>query len=92
MQRGFPWFRPDFNDKYLSLLSNYSDVIHIQLYGHHHTDTFKIIRDDIGDPVGFGLLAPAVTPWRSTLAPETGANNPGIRLFKYDIITGEVSI
>ena len=27
----------------------------------------------------------------STLAPETGANNPGIRLFKYDKINGQVS-
>ena len=27
----------------------------------------------------------------STLAPETGANNPGIRLFKYDKINGQVT-
>jgi len=36
------------------------------------------------------FLSPAVTPWRSTLAPETGANNPGLRLVKYDGNTGEV--
>ena len=33
------------------------------------------------------LLAPAVTPWKSTL-PGVGANNPAIRLFKYDRSTG----
>ena len=41
---------------------------------------------------GVGILAPAVTPWNSTLAPETGANNPSIRLFKYNFKTGEVKI
>ena len=29
---------------------------------------------------------------KSTLATETGANNPGVRLFKYDINTGQVKI
>lgn len=33
------------------------------------------------------LLCPAVTPWKSTL-PGVGANNPSIRLFKYDRETG----
>ena len=33
------------------------------------------------------LLCPAVTPWKSTL-PGVGANNPSIRLFKYDRDTG----
>ena len=37
-----------------------------------------------------GLLAPAVTPWKSTLAPETGANNPGLRLYSYDLESGEL--
>lgn len=33
------------------------------------------------------LLCPAVTPWKSTL-PGVGANNPSIRLFKYDRESG----
>jgi hypothetical protein len=40
--------------------------------------------------VSLGLLVPGVTPWNSTLAPETGANNPGLRLFQYDLDTGRI--
>ena len=40
----------------------------------------QIFRSRDGTPVGVGLLVPGVTPWNSTLAPETGANNPGLRL------------
>ena len=43
------------------------------------------------EPVSWALLAPGVSPMNSTLAPETGANNPGIRLFKYDKINGQVT-
>ena len=89
-QHGFPWFKPEFNKKYLDIIVRYADVIHLQLYGHHHTDTFKLIKDDKGLVVGVGFIAPAVTPWRSTLAPETGANNPSLRLFKYSTSTSEV--
>jgi len=95
---GFPWFKEDYNFRYLQILQEYADTIHLQLYGHHHTDTFKLIRnqpdfDGTGlenEVIGVGILAPAVTPWNSTLAPETGANNPAIRLFKYNIKTGEI--
>ena len=50
----------------------------------------QVMRDVEGVPSGVGLLVPGVTPWRSTLAPETGANNPGLRLVEYDQQTGEV--
>ena len=75
----------------MRILIEYSDVIPIQLYGHHHTDTFKLIRDKNGNVVSVGILAPAVTPWISTLAPETGGNNPSVRLFKYETESGKVS-
>ena len=91
-QQGFPWLKPKYNSKFLDILIQYSDIIPIQLYGHHHTDTFKLIRDKNGNVVSVGLLAPAVTPGKSTLAPETGANNPSLRLFKYDTTTGMVNI
>lgn len=42
-------------------------------------------------PVSYQLIAPGVTPWRSTLSEETGANNPGIRLVSFDTSTGRVS-
>ena len=40
--------------------------------------------------MSLGLLVPGVTPWNSTLAPETGANNPGLRLFKYELGSGRI--
>ena len=45
---GFPWFAENFNDRYLQILQKYADTIHLQLYGHHHTDTFKLIRSGNG--------------------------------------------
>ncbi len=50
----------------------------------------QIFRSRDGTPVSLGLLVPGVTPWNSTLAPETGANNPGLRLFQYDLDTGRI--
>lgn len=38
-------------------------------------------------PVLSMFMAPAVTPWFSTL-PGTGSNNPGIRLYKYSMDAG----
>ncbi len=66
-------------------------IILFQFYGHHHTDTFKLFNS--GDEiVSSAFLSPAITPWRSTLSTETGSNNPGLRLVKYNNVTGEVSI
>ncbi len=44
----------------------------------------------LGDAVSSILLAPAVTPWETTLPGVIGgaANNPSIRLIKYDRSTG----
>ena len=42
-----------------------------------------------GLPVVSMFLAPAVTPWKSSL-PGIGANNPSLRLYKYDNTTGEI--
>lgn len=42
-----------------------------------------------GNPVLSMFLAPAVTPWFSTM-PGVGSNNPAIRLYKYSRQTGQV--
>lgn len=42
-----------------------------------------------GSPVGVLFLAPAVTPWNSSLA-GVGANNPSIRLYTYNRKDGTV--
>lgn len=39
----------------------------------------------LDSPISVIFLAPAVTPWKTTLpGVQNGANNPGIRVFKYD--------
>ncbi|KAL4235939.1 hypothetical protein ACF0H5_004328 [Mactra antiquata] len=81
------WFYGSYNRKYLEILETYADVIEAQLYGHEHTDSFRIQFDGQGKPIGIMLLSPAVTPWKSTL-PGVGANNPAIRLFQYDPQSG----
>ena len=52
----------------------------------------KIFLSGSGSPVSAALLVPGVSPMRSTLATETGANNPGLRLYKYDAGTGQVGL
>lgn len=42
-----------------------------------------------GKAVGSLFLSPAVTPWKSTL-PGVGSNNPSIRLYEYNRVTGQV--
>lgn len=43
----------------------------------------------LGSPVGTLFLAPAVTPWNSSL-PGVGANNPSIRLYEYNKRDGTI--
>ena len=52
----------------------------------------KIFLSGSGLPVSAALLVPGVSPMRSTLATETGANNPGLRLYKYDAGSGQVGL
>jgi len=53
------------------------------LFAHHHTDSVKIfLSKAYSDPVSMAFLVPGVSPMKSTLASESGANNPGLRLVK----------
>ncbi|KAG0711140.1 Acid sphingomyelinase-like phosphodiesterase 3b [Chionoecetes opilio] len=94
-REGFHWYQPRYNERFIKLVQQHARVIEAQFYGHHHTDSFRLIFDDEKNadqrtPVSYLLLSPGVTPWRSTLSKETGANNPGIRLVSYDTTTGAV--
>ncbi|KAK5975748.1 hypothetical protein GCK32_004080, partial [Trichostrongylus colubriformis] len=40
----FTWFRDPYNEKFLNLTVGYADVIGLMLFGHHHTDTFHLIK------------------------------------------------
>lgn len=86
---GYKWFQDEYNTRYHDLIVKHSQTIIGQFYGHDHTDSFKLYYDSRGQPVNFHLVAPAVTPWNTTL-PGIGPNNPGVRLVKYDLQTGQI--
>lgn len=74
------------NKRYLKLVRKFADIIVGQFFGHLHSDSFRVIYNDNGRPVSWAMIAPSVTPRRTT----DGANNPGLRLYKFDKDTGQV--
>lgn len=87
-KRNKPWFNKKFNEQYVKLIQKHHSVILGQFFGHHHTDSFRMIYNSDGSPISTIFLTPGVTPWKTTLPGVTdGANNPGIRLFEYDTQT-----
>lgn len=43
------WFYDKFNTQYVRILQKFSDVITSQIYGHEHTDSFRILKDSNGN-------------------------------------------
>ena len=56
-------------------------VAHI--FGHTHTDTFRVLTDKYRNPTGALLLAPSITPLVTHQYPKTVGTNPGIRQYLY---------
>ncbi|XP_072276651.1 acid sphingomyelinase-like phosphodiesterase 3b [Pyxicephalus adspersus] len=84
-KQGKPWFRENFNKRYIEIIQKHYKVIQGQFFGHHHTDSFRMFYSNSGDPISTIFIAPGVSPWKTTLpGVENGANNPGIRVFEYD--------
>ncbi|MFH4973541.1 hypothetical protein AB6A40_000250 [Gnathostoma spinigerum] len=80
----FSWMVPRYNQRLINITVKYAKTIGWMIFGHHHSDTFHIIKDPKSAlPVQLYLMAPAITPWFSTL-PGAGANNPSIRVFEYE--------
>ena len=48
MKVSVSWFYETYNKKYLStcILTKYAGVIEGQMYGHEHTDSFRILYDN----------------------------------------------
>ncbi|XP_068085178.1 cyclic GMP-AMP phosphodiesterase SMPDL3A [Anabrus simplex] len=80
-------YHPHFNMKYLELVRNHADIIMGQFFGHLHSDSFRVVYGNKGHPVSWMFIAPSVTPRRMY---HSGANNPGLRLYKFDSDTGQV--
>ncbi|XP_078087365.1 acid sphingomyelinase-like phosphodiesterase 3b [Mustelus asterias] len=90
-KRGTHWFQENFNKKYIEIIKKHSQVIAGQFFGHQHRDSFRIFYSNNGSPVSTMFIAPAVTPWKTTLAGlRDGSQNPGIRLFEYNTDTLQI--
>ncbi|XP_059614202.1 acid sphingomyelinase-like phosphodiesterase 3b isoform X2 [Phlebotomus argentipes] len=83
---GHSTFTEKNNSKYLRLVRKYSSIIQGQFFGHLHSDSFRIVYSDMGKPVSWIMIAPSVTPRKMNV----GANNPGMRLYKFETDTGQV--
>ncbi|XP_014603007.1 PREDICTED: acid sphingomyelinase-like phosphodiesterase 3b isoform X2 [Polistes canadensis] len=73
------------NAKYLQVVRQNADIIRGQFFGHWHSDTFRVIYSDTGNPVSWIMIAPSITP-----SAPGGPNNPGLRLYKFETGTGQV--
>ncbi|KAI6179967.1 Metallophos domain-containing protein [Aphelenchoides besseyi] len=78
----FSWFTDEYNRKFLDVILPYASNIRWMIFGHHHTDTFHVIRDSAAQAIQVSYCAPAVTPWYSSLG--KGANNPSFRVYESD--------
>lgn len=47
----FSWFYDDYNSRFLDIVNKYQEVIKTMFFGHHHSDTFHVVR------VGFLLFS-----------------------------------
>lgn len=44
-----PFFNATYNSDYINLLNKHGKVIMAQIYGHEHTDSFRIFASDSGE-------------------------------------------
>ncbi|KAL7639400.1 UNVERIFIED_CONTAM: hypothetical protein RMT77_009901 [Armadillidium vulgare] len=72
-----------YNDEFVEILNEFGEQIIGQIYGHEHTDSFKIFGRSHDDLTSIGFLAPSVTPWHVTHVPAVTPINPSLRLYAY---------
>eukprot|EP01132_Coremiostelium_polycephalum_P009309 gene9309-11411_t len=82
-------FHKEFNDQYLEVFSNYSGIIVTHIYGHEHSDAFRLYFDSPTSvfqdvlPTGIMFITPSITPWLNPWVPAL-PNNPSLRQFHYN--------
>lgn len=45
------WFYPQYNEKFLAILRAHADIIGAMHFGHHHTDTFRVLYSEEGNNI-----------------------------------------
>ena len=69
------------NDIFVDIINEYSDQIVAQIFGHTHTDTFKLFKNssDASQVLNVAFMGSSITP----LVGWGTGTNPGIRLYHY---------
>uniref|UniRef100_A0A915D0P4 Calcineurin-like phosphoesterase domain-containing protein n=1 Tax=Ditylenchus dipsaci TaxID=166011 RepID=A0A915D0P4_9BILA len=57
----FTWMYPQYNRRMLDITIKYAKTIKWMVFGHHHTDTFHLVKNQQGEDVQLMLMCPAVT-------------------------------
>ncbi|WDI40606.1 metallophosphoesterase [Bremerella sp. P1] len=74
-------WKPEFMQRYLKLIEEFRDTLHVSFTGHTHMDDFRI--DRLNDkPALLHKIAPAISP--------IFGNNPGFQSFEIDPETGVI--
>ena len=68
-------WRRDAQARLLQLLRAYADVAPASLFGHHHTESLRVLRDDHGVARHIMYLSPALTP-------RNPRHDPAVRLYQ----------
>ncbi|NXU71303.1 ASM3A phosphodiesterase, partial [Oreotrochilus melanogaster] len=76
--------REYYNERLVKIFRKYSSVIAGQFFGHTHRDSIMVLLDEEEKPVNSLFVAPAVTPVKNVWQMES--NNPGVRLYQYDLL------
>lgn len=74
--------KKNYNEKMLDLIVEYAPWTNWLIFGHLHTDTFRIVRDLNGDPAQVIFVSAAVSPLQT--------NNPAFRIYDYDVHSMEI--
>jgi hypothetical protein len=43
---GISWLKPAFNQRFHALLQRYSDIVITAIFGHEHTDAFRVVYNN----------------------------------------------
>ena len=71
-----------YEEAYVQLVRQYSDVVSMAFAGHTHMDDFRLLKDDQDQPFLVTHICPAVCPIRF--------NNPAFQVMQYDKTTGAI--
>jgi sphingomyelin phosphodiesterase acid-like 3 len=80
------WFYDKFNERYVSIIRSHCNTIVGQLFGHEHSDSFKIVfSKDNQTACNAIMINPSIGMWNPNQ--NVNSSKPAIRAYSYDPIT-----